>query len=96
MLRSLGGVLLNDILADAQCPVPDRARVLRPTYRQQIRQEARDLSEGQQRRIPGRHVGELGCNSIPTKVQNREASRPTHTLTRADGQSADPNWHVAE
>jgi len=39
LLRRLDEVLLHDLRADAQRPVPDRARVLRPTHRQQLRQE---------------------------------------------------------
>jgi len=91
-------MLVDDILAHAQRPVPDRARVLRPTYRQQLGQHGRDLAKGQQRRIPGRHVGQLRCDRILAKVQCGKALRPalTHILTGADEQPADPDRHVAE
>ena len=38
-LRGPGGVLLHDLLADPQRPVPDRAGVLRPADWQQLGQE---------------------------------------------------------
>jgi len=36
LLRRLDEVLLHDLRAGAQRPIPDRARVLRPTHRQQL------------------------------------------------------------
>ncbi len=97
-LHGLAEMLADDILAHAQRPVPDRARVLRPIYRQQLGQQGRNLAEGQQRRIPGRHVGQLRCDRIPTEVQCGKALRPAlnHILTGADEQPANPDRHVAE
>ena len=67
-------------------------------HRQQLGQEVRDLAEGHQRRIAGRHVGQLGCDGIPTEVQGGKALRPalSHILTGTDEQPADPHRHVAE
>jgi len=96
LLRRLDEVLLHDLRADAQRPVPHRARALRPTHRQQLRQESRALAEGQQRRIPGCDIGELGCYGIATEVQDRKALRRTRALTRADVQPANAHRHVAE
>jgi len=91
-------MLVDDILAHAQRPVLDLARVLRPTYRQQLGQQGRDLAKGQQHRIPGRHVGQLRCDRILAEVQCGKALRLalTHILTGADKQPADPDRHVAE
>ncbi|MGI4795528.1 MAG: hypothetical protein ACRYG8_15925 [Janthinobacterium lividum] len=98
LLRGFAEMLLDDILAHAQRPVPDRARVLRPAYRQQLGQKSRDLAERHQRRIPGCDVRELGCDAILAEVQDGKALRPalTHILTGADEQAADPDRHVAE
>jgi len=96
LLRRLAEMLLHDLRADPQRPVPDRARVLRPTHRQQLRQQGRDPAERRQRRIPGCDIGELGCDCILAQVQHREALRLTRALTRADEQTADPDRHVAE
>jgi len=96
LLRRLDEVLLHDLRADARRPVPHRARVLRPTHRQQLRQESRDLAERHQRRVPGCDIGELGCDGIATEVQDRKALRRTRALTRADVLPADAHRHVAE
>jgi len=64
LLRRLDEMLLHDLRADAQRPVPDRPRVLRPIHRQQIGQQGRDLAERHQRRIPGRDIGELRRDRI--------------------------------
>ena len=85
----------RDILADARRPDPDRARVLRLTHRQQLGQQARNLAERRQHRIPGCDIGQFGCNGIPTGIQDRKALRPAHTLTSADEPPADPDRHVA-
>ncbi len=96
LLRAFGDMLVDDLLAHAQRPVPDRARVLRPTHRQQLRQESRDLAEGHQRRIPSRHVGQLWCDGILAQVQRGETLCFTRALTRADEQPADAHRYVAE
>ncbi len=88
--------LVDDLVADPQRPVPDRARVLCPTHRQQLGQQGRDLAEGDQRGIPGRDVRELWRDRILAQVQDREALRLTRALTGADEQPADPDRHVAE
>src|SRR3954470_9867349 len=59
-------------------------------------QEGRNLAEGHQRRIPGRHVGQLWCDRILAEVQGGEALRLTRALTGADEQPADAHRHIAE
>ena len=94
--RHLGGVLAHDFLAYPPCPVPDRARVLRPADRQQLGQQDCNFAERRQRRISRRDVGQLWCDPIMAEVQYAEALRLNRSLTRTDKQASDPYRHIAE
>jgi hypothetical protein len=95
-LRRLCVVLLHDGLAHSQRPVSDRACVLRPTHRQQLGQQHRNLAERCQRRISGGDIGKLWRDRIIAQIQSGETLRPTLALTRAGKQPSDANRHIAE
>jgi hypothetical protein len=94
--RGLDGVLPHNVLAHPQRPVSDRARVLRPTDRQQFGQQHRNLTERRQRRIPGGDVGKLWRDRIMAEIQRGEALRPTMALTGTGQQPLDPHRHIAK
>ena len=95
-VHGLGGMCSHDILADPQRPVAHRAGVLRPADRQQLRQQRRCLAERHKRGISGRDIGELGGDTITTKVECSNAFRLVRALTRADEPAPHPHRHVAE
>ncbi len=92
-LRIRGGALRNDVLAHAQRPVLDRASVLRPTDRQQLGQEGRDLAERRQCRKRGGHGGQFRGRTR-AEIEGCEALRLARTAAGADEQPSDPDRHV--
>src|SRR3712207_8950550 len=68
--------------SDPQRPVPDRARVLRPTDREQLGQERGDLAERDQRRVPGRDVGEFGGDGTRAEIQGRSEEHTSELQSR--------------
>ena len=76
LVPGLNGVRLHDLRTDAQRPVAHRAGVPRPAERQQLGQKSGDPAERRQRRVPGRHVGQLGRDRVTAEVESGEAPHP--------------------
>jgi hypothetical protein len=70
--------------------------VPRPAERQQLGQESRDLAERRECGIPGRDMGQLGCDRALAEVDGGDALRLGRAPAGADEQPSDPHRHVAE
>jgi hypothetical protein len=82
-LLGRGRVRPHDRLTDAPRPVPDRAGVPHPGDREQLGQERGGLAEGDQRRVPGRDIGELGRDGATAEVEDGEALRLARAVAGA-------------
>ena len=95
-LRSLGRMPLHDLS-------PTRIVLLRtvpafcaPLIGSSSDRRVATLPNGDQRRIPGRHVGQLRRDRVLAEVEGGEALRLARALTGADEQPSDAHRHVAE
>ena len=95
-LRRCRNIRLHNGLADPHGSVPHRARVRRPTDRQQLRQQVCDLAKRRQRRIPRRHIGQFGRHGCGLEVEGGEALCLARPLAGTGEQAPNPDWDVAE
>ena len=59
-------------------------------------QQACDLAQRRQRRVPRRHISQFGRHGRSLEVEGGEARCFAHPLAATGKQAPNPDWHVAE